>query len=289
MIIGVTGAAGRVGRHLIGELLKQNHKVKGMDITKNECNYNNFEFFDADITDYDRVFEIIKGCDTVIHLAALGAPGIKSDQETIRINTVGTFNILEACGQLGINRVVMASSDSAVGFAWAKHFKAPKYLPVDENHPNNGDDAYALSKLMCEETARTMVNRYDGMSVAALRITMITGPRKKDYEVIEHLFNIDEIKPDGQNLFSYVDIRDACDAFISAIDADIKGCEVMHITAADSRSNITTQELVEKNFNDAIINGKIDGYQTLQSNDKARTLLGYEPKHSWRNYLDVEK
>ena len=69
------------------------------------------------------------------------------------MNVLSTYNVLEACAVLNINKVVVASSESSYGICFASDFFAPKYLPIDEAHPQLPEDSYGLSKVVNEVTA----------------------------------------------------------------------------------------------------------------------------------------
>ncbi|MGU3470121.1 NAD-dependent epimerase/dehydratase family protein [Paenibacillus sp. D51F] len=89
----------------------------------------------------------------MVHLAAIPAPVGFPQNHIFTNNVIGSFNILEAVSLLGIKRVVMGSSTSCYGFAWAEKPFSLSYLPVDEDHPHFAQEGYGLSKTLNEQTA----------------------------------------------------------------------------------------------------------------------------------------
>jgi len=128
----------------------------------------------VDITDSGQVFnalssyagfdELLPGTgvpkfDAVVHFAALARILIKPDNETFRVNAIGTYNVIEAATKLGIGKVVVASSETTYGVCFADGEVSPDYLPVTEEHDTNPHDSYGLSKVVNEKTARSFQTR----------------------------------------------------------------------------------------------------------------------------------
>jgi nucleoside-diphosphate-sugar epimerase len=122
----------------------------------------------CDIMDFNAVREQIRGCDAIVHMAALRSPLVGPGHDVFHINTAGTFNIFEAAAKEGIKRIVQASSINAIGCAWNTTDFTPQYLPIDEDHPLLTTDPYSLSKQHIEQIG-TYFWRRDGISSVALR------------------------------------------------------------------------------------------------------------------------
>ena len=189
---------------------------------------------------------------------------------------------LLAAGLHGIKRVAVASSDCALGFTYSKNRPLPVYLPVDEGHPLKLDDTYGLSKIVSEEIAEAMSQRFN-MSIASLRITHVMTQNSYRRESFKKWQQDSEEGP--WNLWSYIDSRDAARAFRLAIENDLKGHEIFFITAEDTRSLIKSEELIEKYFPKADIITGFKGYETLENIEKAKKILNFFPKYSWRDIL----
>jgi nucleoside-diphosphate-sugar epimerase len=132
---------------------------------------------EASVLEAQKVTEACKGIDTVIHLAAMANIYAGSAAEIMHVNTVGTWNVLAAAESAGVRRVVLCSSDSAVGLTVRpERMKPPAYLPIDEDHPCHPTDPYGLSKLIGETIGRSFADRGD-VEVVALRPVYIMYPQ----------------------------------------------------------------------------------------------------------------
>ena len=161
--------------------------------------------------------------DALAHLAAIPRPTLGAPLEVFATNTQATFVALEAAGDAGVGRVVIASSTSALGTVFPVAAAAPVsplYAPVDEDHPFLGSDPYALSKQVDEATAATMQRRH-GYQVVALRIPN-TGPM--DAQVARAAAVAADPSILANELWAYLDIRDAARAFALALERDVAGC-----------------------------------------------------------------
>lgn len=279
MKVAVTGAMGKVGRFVVKDLLEHGYEV--LAIThhySDECTVPQIEL---DILDYRKVFESLKGCDEVIHLAAIPGPRKDDDSSVLQTNVVGDYNVVLAAGFHGIKHVAIASSDCAAGFCW-NHNKdqKPYYFPVDEEHPAEPDNGYGISKILAEKMCDAMVRRFPWMSISCLRISHVTGPESylegnRFYEWIKN--------PDAGpwNLWSYIDGRDTATAFRLAIERGKPGHEVYYIAAENSRCEKTTQELIDKYFPGTKLKRPLDGHESLEDSSKAERMLGFKPKYRW--------
>ncbi len=148
----VTGGTGRVGQTAVHHLLSTGHQVHiiGLD---DSFELDGVTYARCDIDDFDALSAHAKGCEGIVHLAAIPYPGGGTPEQLFRVNCTGTFNVYQAAAVNGIERVVSASSINALGFNFGTvHFDI-EYLPIDEAHPDFTTDAYSFSKRMLEETA----------------------------------------------------------------------------------------------------------------------------------------
>src|SRR5205823_10310377 len=120
----------------------------------------------ADLTEYGQAVDALKGAESVVHLAAIPAPGLKPDELTFRVNVTSTYNVFAAAPLLGLRRVVWASSETVLGLPFER--EPPAYAPIDEEHPPRPEFSYALSKLVSEELARQF-HRWTGIPYVGLR------------------------------------------------------------------------------------------------------------------------
>src|SRR5690606_8617592 len=115
--------------------------------------------------------------DAVVHVAAVPRILINPDNETFRVNTMGTYNVIEAAVTLGIRKIVIASSETTYGICFADGRADPTSLPLDEDYDINPMDSYGLSKVLNEKTARAFQRR-SGFDIYALRIGNVVEPHE---------------------------------------------------------------------------------------------------------------
>ena len=132
-------------------------------------------FVQADVTDIGALRRAFAGQDAVIHLAAIPNPRTAPPEVTFRTNVEGTFAVLQAAEEAGVRRVVVASSDSVVGFHYNPPDWKPQYLPIDENHPLCPTEFYSLSKQVTETICRSYAQR-GRLEVVVIRPTHIVFP-----------------------------------------------------------------------------------------------------------------
>lgn len=278
MKIGVTGAEGRVGRHVVQELLNHNYEV--VAITLDTWADSPVENRVADITQYDQLKNAFAGCDAIIHLAGIPNPMLGEETEVFQTNTTGVFNAALAAGNLNIPKLVLASSDCALGITFSHQLTSPAYLPLDEEHPTAPDNCYGMSKLVGEQIAEGMAKRF-GMSILSLRISAVQDSEiyKADW-FIHDLHNPERGVTD--NLWSYIDVRDCARAFRLAVEADIPGHEIITIASHETRAIVPSEELIARYFPNTPLRKPIQGFQSFQDCSKAKKLLKFEAKYSWR-------
>ncbi len=167
MRVFITGGAGLLGRAIAEHLIERGYEVALTDIIA-ETDVPHTTYAVCNILDYDSVRENLRGCDAVVHMAAVRNPIDQPGHVVYQINTAGTFNVFEAAAKEGIRRIVQASSINAMGCAWNIGEFAPHYLPVDEDHPLATSDPYSFSKQQIEEIGGYFWRR-DGISSVAFR------------------------------------------------------------------------------------------------------------------------
>jgi len=123
----------------------------------------------CNILDFAEMREQMRGCQAVVHLAAISHPMQTPSPELFQVNVAGTFNVFQAASEEGIKRVVQASSINAFGCFWGMTEIAPQYLPIDEDHPTHTTDVYSFSKEVVEDIGDYYWRR-DGISSVAFRL-----------------------------------------------------------------------------------------------------------------------
>ena len=272
----VTGGSGKAGRAVVRDLLEHGYEVLNVDVVPSREALA--PFLKIDLTDLGQTFEALQGADGVVHLAAIPAPGLQSEEVTFRVNMTSTYNIFSAATALGLKRVVWASSETTLGLPFDR--EQPAYAPIDEDHPLYPESSYALSKVLSEEMARQF-NRWSDIPFVGLRFSNIMEPQ--DYQRFSGFWD-DPLKRKW-NLWGYVDARDVAQSCRLGLEADIQGAEAFIIAAADTVMNRPNPELMAAVFPNVPLREGTGEFETLLSITKARKLLGYAPQYSWRDQL----
>jgi nucleoside-diphosphate-sugar epimerase len=274
----VTGASGKAGRAVTKELLAYGYEVVATDLAAPAEDLG-VPVLRADLTDYGQAVEVLHGVDAVVHLANIPAPGIHTPATTFTANTAMNSNVFLASGQLGLGRVVWASSETTLGLPFDV---PPRYAPVDEEHYPVPTSTYALSKVV-GETMAGHIAQWSGIPFVGLRISNIMLP--EDYQRFPSFWGDPHLRK--WNLWGYVDARDVAAACRLSLHAPVTGSASFIIAAADTVMNRPSSDLLHEVFPDVRLTRDVGQYGTLLAIDKARKVLGYQPAHSWRTYISA--
>ncbi len=277
----VTGGSGLLGPWVIREFLEHGYNVVNVDIKQpieKLC-----KTVISDLTNLGEVYGVLAGADAVVHTAAIPVAYSHPNEVTFHNNVMSTYNILEAAANLGITKAVITSSESSYGLVFAVNQLEPKYVPIDEEHPQLPQDSYGLSKVVNEQTAQ-MFNNKTGMQIVSLRLGNVIAPNM--YESFPQF--IHDAVQRKSILWSYIDTRDAACAYRLALETDGLGAVALNIAADDSSMDIKSRELMEQCYpNVKEFKQPLTGFETLLSNEKAKKLLNWQPVHSWRKYVKI--
>ena len=275
----VTGGAGNIGRTLVRYMSAQ-HDVTALDIKDKPEEIDSY--VRADILDLDAMKEALRGFDAVVHLAAIPYPLPNAPEKTFQVNTMGTYNVLEACAVNGIKRFGFASSDSTIGLVFGKPGRTPHYLPLDEDHPTEPEDAYGLSKLVGEQLCRSYALR-TGMNVTIIRPPWVW--QKAQADTYREMVN----KPEAwkECLWNYIHELDLARAFQLGLEKQWEsGCETFFVAAAENGTRLATRELLERFLpNVSDIRAPLVGRRSLIDTTKAQRMLGWIPQHTWEEII----
>lgn len=281
MRIALTGSSGKLGRVVARELRSNGYEVIGMDLS----GPRGAGFVQVDLTDYGQVIDALTavgdrhdGIDAVVHLGAIPAPGIRSDVATFHNNMPATFNVFWAAVRLGIRRIVYASSETVLGLPFDV---PPPYIPVDEEYPARPESVYSLVKTLEEQLASELVRWHPDLSITALRFSNVMDP--EDYAEFPG-FDADALRRKW-NLWGYIDGRDGAQAVQRALEVAAPGFDRFIIAAADTVMSRPNAELIAEVFPGVPVTREVGPHETLLSIEKARSVLGFEPRHSWRDHV----
>lgn len=271
----VTGGSGKTGRWVVEDLRDNGHDVINVDLSHDGSQSGLCVL--ADLTEPEQTDEVISGSDAVVHLAAIPAPGIRSEPETFRINTISTYNVFAAAVASKAQRVIWASSETVLGLPFDT---PPLFAPVDESIERRPESSYALSKVVGEEMA-VQFSRRSGIPFLGLRFSNIMEPT--DYESFPDFWDDPLLRK--WNLWGYVDVRDVAQSIRAGLDADISGAEVCIVAAADTVMKRSSAELMAEIYPEVPMKRNVEGRETLLAIDRARDVLGYSPKHGWMDHV----
>jgi nucleoside-diphosphate-sugar epimerase len=288
-----TGGSGKAGKHAIQYLVAQGHLVLNVDLVPIEL--DGVETLIADITDSGQMFNAMTSYadsnemelgtgvprfDAVVHFAAVPRILINPDNETFRVNTIGTYNVIEAAVKLGIKKVIIASSETTYGICFSDGRVNPKSFPLEEDYDVDPMDSYGLSKVVNEHTARTFQRR-SGIDIYALRIGNVIEPH--EYQRFTDFF----VNPEQRrrNVFCYIDARDLGQIVDLCIEKDGLGYQVFNAGNDTNTANIPSVDLIEQFFPGTPVTRDLGEHEALFSNRKIRQMLGFVEQHNWRTYV----
>jgi nucleoside-diphosphate-sugar epimerase len=272
-----------VGRYVLGQVALE-HEVTVFDAVAPP---EDVKFVQGDVRDREAVAAALPGMDAVIHLA--GVPVYAGENAPFMdVNIMGTFNVLEGMARHGVRKIVFASSICTYGFIFWKKRIVPDYFPVDELHPTRPDDMYGVSKVVGDSMCYAYSQRY-GLSAVCLRMATIWFPRDPSTE--RFIGRLSHPEQHVAGIWNHVDVRDVARAFALALRKEV-AFETYNVGARVIASLTPTLELVRRFYPDVPVLRNRQGFlvepdASLFDITKARQELGWEPRHSWREYVEA--
>ena len=301
----VTGADGFIGSHLVESLVEKGYDVRAF-VAYNSFNtwgwldkipeetLNKIDVFSGDIRDPFGVKQAMKDCDYVLHLAALIAIpySYHSPSTYIDTNINGTLNVLQAAKDLNIQRLIHTSTSEVYGTA--------KYIPINEDHPLQGQSPYSASKIGADQMVRAFFSSFN-LPVVTVRPFNTYGPRQSARAVIPTVItqllsgnssiNLGSVTPTRD--FNY--IKDTVSGFIAALEAN-ESCigEVINLGSNYEISILDTALLigdilgikVEIKEDSRRIRPKDSEVERLYAcNKKAKKILNWTPFYAGKKGL----
>jgi nucleoside-diphosphate-sugar epimerase len=279
----VTGGSGKLGRAVVADLVHSGHEVFNLDRVPSPDPRS--PYVKVDFTDYGQVAGALQsvddkydGVDAVVHLAAIPAPGLTTNAATFDNNITSTYHVFAAARAAKIKTIVWASSETVLGLPFGPD-APPPYIPVDEQYHPRPNSSYSLSKTLEEEMAGQFCRWDPELSMTGLRFSNVMEPT--DYARFPS-FDADPALRQW-NLWGYIDARDGAQAVRLALAASRPGMDVFVIAAADTVMSRSSAELAAEVLPHVRVTRELGTHETLLSIDKARTVLGFDPKFSWRD------
>jgi NAD dependent epimerase/dehydratase len=298
----VTGADGFIGSHLTEELVRQGYSVRAF------VQYNSFntwgwldhseqaikdslDVFAGDVRDPYGVKTAMKGCDVVLHLAALIAIpySYHSPDTYVDTNVKGTLNIVQAARELGVQKVVQTSTSEVYGTA--------QFVPITEQHPLQGQSPYSASKIGADQIAMSFYNAFS-TPVAIIRPFNTYGPRQSARAVIPTIITqiangkrkikLGSVTPTRD--FNYV--KDTVNGFIAMVESDRSIGQVINIGSNYEISIGDTVKLIAEGMGvdieietdeQRLRPEKSEVERLWADNVRAKQLLGWNPVYAGRD------
>lgn len=297
LAVSVTGAGGFIGSHLVEALLREGRRVRALVRYNSRGSWGHLESVApelraglevrlGDVTDPYLVRDLVAGCDVVYHLAALiGIPySYNAPASYVATNVQGTLNVLEACRQARVPRLVITSTSEVYGTA--------RYAPIDEAHPLQAQSPYAASKIAADKLAESYFCSFD-LPVVTLRPFNTYGPRQSARAVIptvitQALAGVEEIRLgnlDPRRDLTFVE--DTARAFVLAGEAQGIEGETIHFGQGQA---VSVGELAQRCLDVVGSSARIVSVAERQRPDKsevglllcdaskASRLLGWAPQ-----------
>ena len=291
MRVVVTGSSGRLGRTLCTGLAASGHSVVGAD--QASAGLTGVEEREVDLLGEHAAESLLDEVrpDAVVHLAGIAVPFSAPEGEILVTNTTLAHTVLAAAARAGVGRVLAASSPTVIGYgspAWRA-----QAVPIDETHPREPANAYALSKLVIEETVR-MFSRTAAGAYGFFRPCYVVSPEEwagaptqQGHTMLERL---EDPALAAVSLFNYLDARDATsfvNAWLAAPAGVVDGTGFF-VGAADALARQPVAELWRE-FAPGLGTGAdaLTGARPVFSIDKAADLLGWRPERDWRTELSA--
>jgi nucleoside-diphosphate-sugar epimerase len=273
MRIAVTGGSGRIGRAVVELALADGHSVMSIDRVEPPAELaqrSGVTFVRSELTRYSEFEEALRGCDALVHLAAIPSPNGRPDYEVHNTNVVASYNALSAAARLGIERVAQASSINATGAAYSR---APRYdyFPLDEVHPTYNEDPYSLSKWICEQQGDSFARRYERMAIASLRFHGVVPDRS-----VAAARHNDSNPVGAKHLWGYTSLDAAARSCLLALTASLEGHEAFYIVAPDTMMDTPSLELKQRYYPEVPVRGNLEGHRSFFDSSKAERLLGWQ-------------
>ena len=292
----VTGAGGFIGSHVAELLVRSGHEVRALVQYNSSGSWgwldtsevvDEIDVFSGDIRDPIGVHAAMNGCDSVLHLAALiGIPySYQSPYSYLDTNVIGTLNVVQAARDLGVRHVVHTSTSEVYGTA--------QFVPITEEHPLRGQSPYAASKIGADQIAFSYHASF-GLPVTILRPFNTYGPRQSTRAVIPTV--ITQIAGGSKCLrlgalhptrdFNFV--SDTAAAFLSALESfggigqEVNVGSDFEVSIGDMVqvvADVMGVSVKVETDEDRLRPEQSEVERLWASNEKARQLLGWEPKY----------
>jgi UDP-glucose 4-epimerase len=294
----VTGGAGFIGSNIVDFLLSQGHVVTVIDNESSDAHESFYwndkaKNYKLDICDYDAIFPLFKNIDVVFHLAAESRiqPTILDPIKAVKVNTLGTCNILQAARLNGVKRVVYSSTSSAYGLK--------NSIPLKESMKKDCLNAYSVSKTAGEELCAMYYSLY-GLETVAFRYFNVYGerqPTRGQYAPVIGLFlkqkaegNKMTVVGDGLQTRDYTHVSDVVQANYLAATTDNSAAygDLFNVGTGKCYSVLDLVNIIGGEF--VHIPARLgECRETLADNNKIKKILGWDSRVDLTEWINANK
>ncbi|MFH1326440.1 MAG: NAD-dependent epimerase/dehydratase family protein [Candidatus Falkowbacteria bacterium] len=282
----ITGGAGFIGSAIAKNLSERGFAIKSFDINKPKERFG--EYINSTIMYPDELYQSIKGCDYVIHLAAM--LGVKRTEQSrmacLNINIQGTKNVIDACVRAGVKKILFSSSSEVYG--------EPYKTPICEDDPVSPKSIYAITKLAGEEYLKAY-QREHGLDYSIIRFFNVYGAGQVEEFVMSRFVRAvtkdqaPTVYGEGNQVRSFCHVSDAAQGVYLALVSDKSNAEVFNI--GNDQAAITMKDLAHKvialsgkNIEPCFVpmeqsdrTSKREIIKRMPDISKAKALLNYNP------------
>ena len=289
----ITGASGKLGAYVI-RALAEKYALVLMSRSRPESEFSQHSWISGDLANWEDCQRAVAGVDAIQHIGAQPWPtdhphmhrrveeeGLPFDA-TFRSNMLGTYYLMQAAVEAGVQTVVMAGSNCALGHGF-RISDTPfpiDFLPIDETHPTYPEDSYSYTKRAGEDLLASFSRSY-GIRTYVTRIAGVC-PQERRRQMASQAKPASAWNP---WLYCWVGSEDVADAHRLLMEAapDLPVHDTYFLNADDTTALEPTRELVER-FNRPLAHlaAELEGHQSLLSNDKLKRAVGWRHDTSWR-------
>lgn len=209
------------------------------------------------------------------------------DNECFRINTMGSYNIIEAACKLGIKKIILASSITTYGVTYAEGDLDFPHYPVTEETPTEPMDVYATSKVVMERIGHSFAKRFPDVDIYALRIAAVVEPEHHHEKLLEYSSNAADWKC---HLWSLIDARDLGNIVERCLQTNGLGFQAFNAVNDEITNDEegSTEAWLRKIAPRSPITRTLGLREAPFSNKKAKELLGFREEFPWREVFAKE-
>lgn len=269
MRVVVTGGSGLVGQVTVRGLTMAGHDVVVVDRIA-PPNEGEKDFVAVSAGNHGDLLSACSGAECIVHLAGVNNPRDRPPHVVHNNNVTASYNVLNVAAELGVRRVIMASSVNSIGLTWSREPEFD-YFPIDQHHRTRNEDPYSLSKWLGEQQADSMVRGHSSLSIASLRLHMFMPDRAE----ARRQSSGDLAESARRGLWGYTTHRMWIDACREALVANFDGHHVFFVVADQTVLDDNSEALAATHYAGVDIRSPMRGNQGFFDCRNTEAILGW--------------